>query len=819
MSVIGSAVVRIVPGMAGFGAAVGAGIAGSASALTKAGMGATVLLTAPIVAGFAVGIQQAVSFESGLAGVSKTTDLVGSDLTKLGEDVAGMANKMPFAREEILAVVEAAGRFGTANENLLEFSEVALQLGVAADGISAERITEELIKIANVTKLPDDQFRNMGDSLIYLGNNFPTTEGKIAHFSQRLSQISAVLPVTTADIMGLATGALSVGIRAEAGGTAFARSFMAISESVDLGGEKLEEFARIAGTTTDEFAAAWREDPTQAMLTFLEGLDRLNESGENTALTLKNMGAPFGDARVRDVLLRTAGGIDTVRAAVEGSNQAFKDGGDLQEEYDKRVDTTAAQWVIFKNNVSDVARIFGENLLPILNDTFVALTPIMEVVAELMKGFSALPEPVKMIVLGGLALLAIIGPMILIFGKVFSLLGMLGGVFVFLGKAMLFLGGKFVWLAAKAVVNSLIFYASVAGKMVLAMVIATAQAIATAAVVIGRLVAMAVTAVVQTAIFYTQLAVRMVAAWIISAAQAVASAAVVIARFVAMAVSAVVHTAIIYFQLATRMVSAFVTAAAQSVISAAIIVARFVAMAVAAVAQTAIIYFQLAVRLVAGFVIAAAQALVSAVIIIAQWVAMAIAATVNAGIMAVAWLIALGPIPWVIATIVGLAALIIWKWDDIKRVTGQVWDWIGSKIGSTVDFIVRKIGEAIEAAGRIKDAIAGIPGMGVLGNVVGAGGATLGGINSLFKANGGAVRKGGAYTVGERGKELFIPGASGQIVPNASMAGETQITINMGGVTIASGMDVVSTSRALARETAREMRAQGLTARTGMVGV
>ena len=47
------------------------------------------------------------------------------------------------------------------------------------------------------------------------------------------------------------------------------------------------------------------------------------------------------------------------------------------------------------------------------------------------------------------------------------------------------------------------------------------------------------------------------------------------------------------------------------------------------------------------------------------------------------------------------------------------------------------------------------------------------------KADGGPVESGGAYMVGERGPELFVPRSAGAIVPNHSMAmmgGSTNIT-------------------------------------------
>ena len=46
------------------------------------------------------------------------------------------------------------------------------------------------------------------------------------------------------------------------------------------------------------------------------------------------------------------------------------------------------------------------------------------------------------------------------------------------------------------------------------------------------------------------------------------------------------------------------------------------------------------------------------------------------------------------------------------------------------------------------------------------------------KALGGAVGAGRAYMVGERGPELFVPGAQGNIVPNNAM-GSTSVVVNV----------------------------------------
>ncbi len=68
--------------------------------------------------------------------------------------------------------------------------------------------------------------------------------------------------------------------------------------------------------------------------------------------------------------------------------------------------------------------------------------------------------------------------------------------------------------------------------------------------------------------------------------------------------------------------------------------------------------------------------------------------------------------------------------------------------------------------------------MAFFGNIQGTlgGGGLLGG---LFRANGGPVKGGKSYIVGERGPEMFTPGVSGTITPNHQLGGSTSVVVNV----------------------------------------
>jgi len=109
---------------------------------------------------------------------------------------------------------------------------------------------------------------------------------------------------------------------------------------------------------------------------------------------------------------------------------------------------------------------------------------------------------------------------------------------------------------------------------------------------------------------------------------------------------------------------------------------------------------------VAAFISMAAQAVVAGATFLAQsavmlfqWGLMGFAAMANAVKMAAAWLIAMGPIPLIIAAVVGLVALIIANWDTIVAWTTatfqaiwdflkMVWNGIVTAIQAAVDFVL-----------------------------------------------------------------------------------------------------------------------------------
>ena len=109
---------------------------------------------------------------------------------------------------------------------------------------------------------------------------------------------------------------------------------------------------------------------------------------------------------------------------------------------------------------------------------------------------------------------------------------------------------------------------------------------------------------------------------------------------------------------------------------------------------------------------------------------------------------------------------------NIGSYTDDIFNNIGSSIGDILSSLSSSVGDIFSSiGGSLGDII------GSMGNMFGGGGGgggfdlgTLFDLGSMFfMAEGGNVNAGTPYTVGERGRELFIPNSDGTIVPNQDL--------------------------------------------------
>ena len=397
---------------------MGQTISGFGSALTRG-------VTAPIVAGAGLVVKAAIDYESAFAGVKKTVDETATvSYQKLSDGIRQMAKELPASAVEIANVAEVAGQLGIKTEDILSFSRTMIDMGESTN-LSAEEAATAIAKIANIMGLTSDEYSKFGASVVDLGNNFATTEKDIVEMSNRLAAGGKLAGLTAPEILGLATAMSSVGIEAEAGGTAMTQTLTAIGNAVSLttkdSADDLALIAKVAGTTSEEFQQAWKEKPAEALQSFIKGLNTAHEKGANVDAILMKLG--MTGVRQGNMLKSLALSSDKMSAAVQRSNQAWKENTALTNEANKRYETTESQLKMFRNQLTDIAIEFGGPLIKALRSGLDAVKPWISNLADLAKKFSSLStEQQQNIIKWGL-MAAALGPALKLLGSGVSVIG------------------------------------------------------------------------------------------------------------------------------------------------------------------------------------------------------------------------------------------------------------------------------------------------------------------------------------------------------------------------------------------------------------
>jgi TP901 family phage tail tape measure protein len=426
MTVVGSAVLELLGDSAQFRREMDR----AASRFTKiggqmeaAGRTLTAAVTLPIVGlGFAVG-KAAISFESSFAGIRKTMDLTEAEFGKLAQANRDLAKAIPVSVNELNRIGELAGQLGIRGvDNVLKFEDTIAKLAVTTD-LTADAAALSFAQIANVIGLPQDQIDRLGSAVVGLGNNFATVESRIVDFTQRIAGAGKIAGLTVGDLTGIATGFASMGVNAEAGGTAVQKVLLSMVSAVAQGGEELTTFADVAGTTVGEFADLFRRDAGQAFARFVEGLGR---QGDNAIATLEALG--LQDQRLIRSFLSAASAGDLLSRAIAQGNREFADNNALTEEAGKRFETAASQLTIFWNRIKDVSITLGNALVPVLLDVADAFTPLVETVGAAAKAFAGMGVVrVTAVALAGVA--AAVGPALIGFGLLTKVVGLTSTAF------------------------------------------------------------------------------------------------------------------------------------------------------------------------------------------------------------------------------------------------------------------------------------------------------------------------------------------------------------------------------------------------------
>lgn len=370
----------------------------------------TLYATVPLALAAGGAIQAAVDYESAFAGVRKTVSASEPQLQSLSNTLRTMSTEIPVSAGELAGLAEAAGQLGIKTKNIEGFVRTMADLGVATN-MSGEDAASQLARFANITKMSQNDFDRLGSTVVALGNNMATTESEIVSMGMRIAGAGSQVGMSEAQIMSFAAGLSSVGIEAEAGGTAISTAFLKMMSASKGGGDALGEFAKIAGMSGDDFAKAFEQNAGGAMIKFMEGLQGIKKDGGDVSKALKDVG--LGGIRATDVMLRTSGAGDLMRKALGLGTEAWRENTALTKEAEERYKTFESRLRIFKNKLKYIAITLGTALLP-------TLTVLLDKGEGMLSWLQNTDPTMQKVIIGTVIFAAALGPLAWVLGAVMS---------------------------------------------------------------------------------------------------------------------------------------------------------------------------------------------------------------------------------------------------------------------------------------------------------------------------------------------------------------------------------------------------------------
>lgn len=415
---------------------------------------------------------EAIEFESAMAGVFKTIDATDMQELAITEGIKELATRLPATTTEIAGVAEAAGQLGIATDDILKFTEVMIKMGTSTN-LTAEDAAVNLARLATILGVSSDEYERMGSSVVDLGNHFATTETEIVEMATRMAGSGDMIGLTADQLFGIAAAVSSLGIEADAGGSAMQKLFAKIqlslsdlrqasaqmenmgisitemNKAVEDGGlealaeaagasvdeleamaeamQETNKYAEVAGMAGVEFARLWEEDAAAGLNAFIEGLAGVEKSGGDALAVLDDMG--LTEVRLSRAIMTLASSEGILKEALDLSEGAWEKNTALADEAARRYETTESKITILNNAVGLTKQAIGEDFMTALEPAIEGLTDLSIGAAKAAEESPALATGLAGVggALGGLTGLATVATGIQLVSKALAIFGTAAG--------------------------------------------------------------------------------------------------------------------------------------------------------------------------------------------------------------------------------------------------------------------------------------------------------------------------------------------------------------------------------------------------------
>lgn len=359
--------------------------------MNKSGLGKLDLKDAvtglDISAPFVKGVKDAMAYEEVMANIRKVVDFdTPEQFKQMGKDIREMSLQLPMAAKDIGAIVAAGGQAGIPKEDLKQFAEDAVKMGIAFD-TTAEEAGSTMATWRTALKMTQTEVVSLSDKINLLSNTQNAKAKDISDVVSRIGTLAATSGIGADKLAALSSTIIATGTNTDQAATGI-KNFMLTLTSGKAATAKQQKALQQLGFTSTQIAKDMQNDAEGTIMKVLESLGKVSADRRAAALTVL-----FGKESVAAIspLLNN---MDLLKTNFNRVGDAAQYAGSMQHEYDSRSNTTANKLQIFNNVLSDVSVSIGDALLPSFTELLSELKPL---VVEFDHFIQENPELVKMV--------------------------------------------------------------------------------------------------------------------------------------------------------------------------------------------------------------------------------------------------------------------------------------------------------------------------------------------------------------------------------------------------------------------------------------
>lgn len=334
----------------------------------------TVVLAAPLVGA----TKAAMEFESEMAEIRKVVDFdTPEQFKQMGQDILDLSTKMPMAASGIAKIVAAGGQAGIAKEDLLEFAQDAVKMGVAFD-LTADQAGDMMAKWRSAFDLNQDGVVELTDKINYLGNTTAASAPLISDVVTRIGPLGEIGGVASGEIAALGATMIQTGTKSDVAATGIKNLILGMSIGEKATKSQAAAFQEL-GFDAADMAKRMQTDAKGAILDVFHAIQALPK--DQQAGVLKDL---FGEESI-GAISPLLSKLYLLEDNFNKVSDATKYGGSVDAEYAARCETTANQMYLFKNSMTAVAIEIGSALLPAINSILRSIVPVVVAFANWAK--------------------------------------------------------------------------------------------------------------------------------------------------------------------------------------------------------------------------------------------------------------------------------------------------------------------------------------------------------------------------------------------------------------------------------------------------